>query len=52
MKRLRFSEEQITGFLKNNQAGFGAKERCRWHGSTKRHSTCESRSIAGSKRLT
>ena len=32
MKRLRFSQEQITGFLKSNQAGFSAKERCRWHG--------------------
>ncbi len=32
MKRSRFSEEQIIGILKGNQAGLGAKELCRKHG--------------------
>jgi len=32
MKRSRFSEEQITGILKEHQAGLGAKELCRKHG--------------------
>ena len=32
MKRIRFSEEQIIGILKEHQAGLGAKELCRKHG--------------------
>ena len=32
MKRSRFTEEQIIGILKENQAGLGAKELCRKHG--------------------
>ena len=32
MKRSRFTEEQIIGILKQNQAGFGAKDLCRKHG--------------------
>ena len=32
MKRSRFSEEQIIGILKEQQAGLGAKELCRKHG--------------------
>ena len=31
MKRSRFSEEQIIGMLKEQQAGLGAKELCRTH---------------------
>ncbi len=32
MKRSRFTEEQISGILKEHQAGLGAKELCRKHG--------------------
>ncbi|GKY89228.1 hypothetical protein STA1M1_30970 [Sinisalibacter aestuarii] len=32
MKRSRFSKEQISGILKEHQAGLGAKELCRKHG--------------------
>lgn len=32
IKRLRFTEEQIIGILKEHQAGLGAKELCRKHG--------------------
>ena len=32
MRRLRFSEEQIIGILKEHRAGLGAKELCRRHG--------------------
>jgi len=32
MKRSRFSEEQITGILREHQAALGAKELCRKHG--------------------
>jgi putative transposase len=32
IKRSRFSEEQITGILKEHQAGLGAKELSRKHG--------------------
>lgn len=32
MKRIRFSEGQIIGVLKEHQAGLGAKELCRKHG--------------------
>ncbi len=32
MKRSRFSEEQITGMLKEHQAGLSAAEPCRRHG--------------------
>tara|TARA_R110002012_G_scaffold116285_2_gene263886 strand:- start:219 stop:485 length:267 start_codon:yes stop_codon:yes gene_type:complete len=32
MKRSTFKEEQITGILKEHQAGLGAKELCRKHG--------------------
>lgn len=28
MKRSRFSDEEISGILKEHQAGLGAKERC------------------------
>lgn len=33
MWKSRFSEEQIIGILKEHQAGIGAKELCRMHGS-------------------
>jgi putative transposase len=32
MKRSRFSDEQIIGILKENQAGLSALELCRKHG--------------------
>ena len=32
MKRIRFSEEQIIGILKEHQAGLSAKDLCRKHG--------------------
>lgn len=32
MKISRCSEEQITGILKEHQAGLGARELCRKHG--------------------
>ena len=32
MKRRRFSEEQIIGVLKENEAGAKVDELCRWHG--------------------
>ncbi len=32
MKRIRFSEEQIIGILKEHQAGLGAKKLCRKQG--------------------
>ena len=32
MKKKRFSEQQILGFLKEAQAGIPVKERCRKHG--------------------
>ena len=32
MNRRRFSEEQISGILKEHQAGLGATELCRRHG--------------------
>ena len=32
MKRLRFSDEQIIGILKEHQGGLGAAELCRKHG--------------------
>ena len=32
MRKSRFNEEEIIGFLKEHQVGIGAKELCRKHG--------------------
>lgn len=46
MKRSRFSEGQVIGVLKEQQAGLGAKELCRKLGLATRPSTNSGRSIA------
>jgi putative transposase len=56
MKRSRYSEEQIIGILKRHQAGLGAKELCRKHGTSdttfyKCRSKCGGMEVSDARKL-
>ena len=60
MKKKRFTEQQIIGFLTEAQAGVAVKELCRKHGFSdaafygwrSRTIFCPARSVASARRVT
>jgi hypothetical protein len=47
VKKRRFTEQQIIGFLKEAEAGVAVKDLCRKHGFSERRSTVGGRSSEG-----
>ena len=52
MRKSRFTEAQIIGMIKEQEAGMPTAEVCRKHGLSQAHSTSSNRSMAAWRCLT